>query len=132
MVPGDVRKAGCTDSAKEGHVFLSCRKAHHRTEPGLEHDTEAESEISRVDEAPERSRAGDLAEATETLHRTIRIQRHVRHVRARGAEVRVIRGVERFPANLDFKALREPDVAEEIQVEIGGAWPAKLVRKGQR
>src|SRR5579864_5787920 len=32
-VPGDVRKAACTDSAKQGHVFVSFRKARHRKGP---------------------------------------------------------------------------------------------------
>ena len=33
LVLGDVRKVACTDSAKEGHVFLSFREARHRTAP---------------------------------------------------------------------------------------------------
>ena len=33
LVLGAVRKAACADSAKEGHVFLSFRKARHRTNP---------------------------------------------------------------------------------------------------
>src|SRR5438034_4879852 len=32
LVLGDVRKAACIDSAKEKHVFLSFRKARHRTD----------------------------------------------------------------------------------------------------
>jgi hypothetical protein len=31
LVLGDVRKAACTDSAKEGHVSRSFRKARHCT-----------------------------------------------------------------------------------------------------
>src|SRR5438477_4384266 len=90
-------------------------------------EAQAKSEIPWIDKASQRRRACNLAVSTKALDRPIRIQGHVRRVRARSAEVWMIRDIERLSANLKLETFGQPDIPKDVHIEIRGADAEKLV-----